>query len=75
MAKATPIITDKKTGKTLWTAEQAAKHCGCSIITWRSYLATGRTPEIVAKIGTVNLWYADEVKQWHADRPRAGKKH
>ncbi|AKK11780.1 hypothetical protein [Corynebacterium uterequi] len=66
----TPTIIDADTGRVLWLGEDCANHIGVSPATWRNYSANGRTPAYVATIlGKTRLWDADEVRQWHANRP------
>jgi predicted DNA-binding transcriptional regulator AlpA len=47
----------------LVNAATAAKLCGRSLRTWRSWDATGRTPEPV-RIGGSILWRLDEIQAW-----------
>lgn len=65
-----PIITDKDTGKELWRVKECAQHCGIKPSTWTTYAAQGRTPAPVTEFDKrTPLWFADEVKDWHANRP------
>lgn len=65
-----PKIIDADTGDELWTGADCADHIGVSYAAWRNYSANHRTPEQVAMIlGRTRLWLADEVREWHANRP------
>ena len=46
-------------------ARQAAKSCGKSLRTWRSWDAAGWIPRPV-RIGRSTLWRADELRDWVA---------
>jgi len=47
----------------LLTARQAAKTCGKSLRTWRSWDAAGKIPRPV-RIGRSTLWRAEELRRW-----------
>nr|WP_246394866.1 hypothetical protein [Corynebacterium anserum] len=64
-----PIITDSDTGRILWRTADCALHCGISEATWRSYVRNGTTPPVIAHLGHLPLWDAEEVKAWHPQRP------
>ncbi|MCQ9352634.1 hypothetical protein NQ015_06775 [Corynebacterium sp. 153RC1] len=65
-----PIITDKDTGRELWRVKECAAYIGITPATWTNYAANGRTPQKVAHLDNrTPLWDADEVKNWHANRP------
>ena len=49
----------------LVTAKQAARMCGKSLRTWRSWDAAGWIPQPV-RIGRSTLWRADELREWVA---------
>lgn len=66
----TPTIIDADTGRVLWRNIDCASHCGISSGAWTNYVANGRTPKPVAKLdGKTNLFDAEEIKAWHANRP------
>jgi len=58
-----------------WTADQCAAHIGVAHDTWRSYVSRGNAgaPKPVRHVGRTPLWNADEVRQWHAQRPGRGR--
>lgn len=63
-------IIDADTGKELWTTERCAEYIGVNRGTWRQYRTDGRIPEPAANMRrNLPLWYADDVKRWHAQRP------
>ncbi|MDT9407891.1 hypothetical protein [Corynebacterium rouxii] len=65
-----PGIIDKDTGRELWTGPECADYIGVTPATWRNYSANERTPHYVATIlGKTRLWDADEIKNWHTNRP------
>lgn len=65
-----PVIIDADTGRELWRNIDCAGHCGVTVKTWTNYVANGRTPAPVAQLdGKTNLWFADDIKTWHANRP------
>lgn len=65
-----PKIIDAETGKELWRAVECAKHCDITTRTWANYYANGRTPDPVAMLdGRSALWFAEDIKHWHANRP------
>lgn len=72
-----PIIIDQTTGRVLWRTVECAEHCGIGPRTWANYNAKGRTPPIVAHLDQrTPLWDAEEVKNWHANRPGSpGRPH
>jgi predicted DNA-binding transcriptional regulator AlpA len=47
----------------LLTARQAAKACGKSLRTWRSWDSGGMIPRAI-RIGRSTLWRADELQKW-----------
>ncbi len=47
----------------LLTAKQAARMCGKSLRTWRTWDSAGRIPRPV-RIGRSTLWRADELRAW-----------
>jgi predicted DNA-binding transcriptional regulator AlpA len=47
----------------LLTAKQAAKICGKSLRTWRTWDSAGWIPRPV-RIGRSTLWRADELRAW-----------
>jgi predicted DNA-binding transcriptional regulator AlpA len=49
----------------LLSAKRAAKVCGISLRTWRTYDSGGRIPKPV-RIGRRTLWRADELRAWVA---------
>ena len=67
----TPIIIDQDTGRLLRTGEDCANHIGVTPATWRNYSANNRTPHYVVAtiLGKTRLWDAEEVRNWHTDRP------
>ena len=66
----TPAIIDKDTGRVLWRVTECAAHCDIAASTWTTYNAQGRTPSLVTHLDKrTPLWDAEEVKQWHANRP------
>ena len=50
-------------------------HIGVAHDTWRSYVSRGNAgaPKPVRHVGRTPLWNADEVRQWHAQRPGRGR--
>ena len=65
-----PLITHPETGAVLWTTADCAAHCGITESSWRSYVRRRMPPERVGHINArTPLWFADEVKAWHAARP------
>ncbi|MEU3013329.1 hypothetical protein [Nocardia asteroides] len=60
-------------GREMWTAERCAEHIGAEVRTWQGYVkrptAKHPAPQSPFAIGRTPLWYADEVKAWHAHRP------
>ncbi|MBZ8178373.1 hypothetical protein GSS88_11350 [Corynebacterium sp. 3HC-13] len=65
-----PIYDDD--GVEFWLSEDCAHYCGIGASTWSSYVSRGQAP---APQGHLNrncaLWNVDEVKAWHASRPRS----
>ena len=47
----------------LLTAKQAARMCGKSLRTWRTWDSAGWIPRPV-RIGRATLWRADEMRAW-----------
>lgn len=69
-----PVIMDADTGRVLWRTADCAEFCGLTIRTWGAYAARGQCPASVIHLDArTPLWDAEEVRQWHAARPRAGK--
>lgn len=73
--------TEIDTRPLLVNAATAAKLCGRSLRTWRSWDATGRTPAPV-RIGGSILWRLDEIQAWveagcplRKDWPHTAKTH
>lgn len=66
-------ITETSTGRKLWRGSDCANHCGVSPSTWRSYTRAKNKinpPQPATHLDArTPLWYADEVKDWHANRP------
>ena len=63
-------ITDDETGQVLWTAHQCCEYVGVTRSTWSTYAARGQGPAPVAHLDArTPLWGADEVRDWHANRP------
>jgi predicted DNA-binding transcriptional regulator AlpA len=52
--------------KLLLTASEAAKLCGKSLRTWRSWDAAARIPRPI-RIARSLLWRADELRAWVAE--------
>jgi len=52
--------------KLLLTATEAAKLCGKSLRTWRSWDAAARVPRPI-RIARSLLWRADELRAWVAE--------
>ncbi|AWB82297.1 hypothetical protein C3B44_07980 [Corynebacterium yudongzhengii] len=47
-----------------------AAYLDVSASAWRNYNSQGRTPKPVTNLGArMPLWDANEVKEWHANRP------
>lgn len=68
-----PVITDRDTGRELWTAQQCADHADVSVVTWRSYVSRDQAPQSVSQLDSrTPLWDAGEVTEWHGKR-RAGR--
>lgn len=65
-----PIIIDEDTGRRLFNTQECANHIGVTPRTWANYHANNRTPTPVATWGkSAPLWDAEEIKQWHNNRP------
>lgn len=64
------LITNRETGRELWTKEQCAEHCGVTLGSWRTYGRLHKIPPAAAYIGNVALWDSDEIKHWNAHRIR-----
>lgn len=66
-------IIDTDTGRTLWTINDCANHCGVTTSTWRSYSRTGGKMNLPQPVAHLNkrtaLWDAEEVQAWHTARP------
>ncbi len=57
----------------LVTAKQAARMCGRSLRTWRTWDSCGLIPQPV-RMGRATLWRVDELKAWvEAGCPRRDK--
>lgn len=68
-----PVVVDKDTGRELWTARQCAEHTGTAASTWRAYVTRAQAPAPVAQLDDrTPLWDAEDVEQWHANRPGHG---
>jgi len=57
------VQTDVSVAPLLLTARQAAKTCGKSLRTWRTWDSAGWIPQPI-RIGRSTLWRADELRQW-----------
>jgi predicted DNA-binding transcriptional regulator AlpA len=60
-----PVVSETET--LLLNADDAARICGKSLRTWRSWDAAGWIPNPV-RIGRSTLWRADELRAWVAAR-------
>lgn len=59
--------------KLLVTAKEAAKLCGKSLRTWRTWDSAGWIPQPI-RIGRSTLWRLDELREWvEAGCPRRGE--
>lgn len=59
----------------LWTAAECAEHINVTPSTWRAYVAQGRTPaKMPTLVPGINMWRAEEVREWHRKRPKASKR-
>jgi predicted DNA-binding transcriptional regulator AlpA len=56
-------IDEQEVRTLLLTAKQAAKICGKSLRTWRTWDSAGWIPRPV-RIGRSTLWRADELRAW-----------
>lgn len=56
---------DDAAGPLMVTAVQAARLCGKSLRTWRTWDSAGKIPRPV-RIGRSTLWRFDELKAWVA---------
>lgn len=54
---------DEEVRPLLLTARKAAKICGKSLRTWRTWDSAGWIPKPV-RIGRSTLWRADELREW-----------
>ncbi|MFC9874895.1 hypothetical protein [Nocardia salmonicida] len=64
-----PIVID---GREMWRVEHCAAYIGVEPKTWTSYTARPPKEHPIPKpirIGRTPLWVADEIKEWHANRP------
>ena len=58
-----PIPVEPATDVLLLRPADAARICGVSVRTWRSWYAAGRVPAPV-KVGTLALWRTKELQDW-----------
>jgi excisionase family DNA binding protein len=56
----------------LSTAEAAAL-AGVAVRTWSAWVSRGRAPAPAARLGEAPGWRREDVEQWMARRPRAGR--
>lgn len=56
-------------GRTLWTVSRVVQHLGIGKATFTSYVSKGFAPAPAIELERTRLWDAEEVKQWHANRP------
>lgn len=65
------------TDRELWTTTQAAEHCGVKASTFRDYRSKSQLG-VPAPVGSQpgrggqDLYDADEIRAWHANRPGRG---
>ncbi|PRQ10833.1 hypothetical protein C1Y63_09335 [Corynebacterium sp. 13CS0277] len=64
-----PILTDRSTGRELWTSNQCATYCGITASGWVSGSHRGVYPSAVGKHGRNSVWFADEVIAWREAHP------
>lgn len=58
-------------GQVYWPMSHVLELAGISRSTWTAYVARGQAPQPRYRVDSVRLWSADEVQQWHANRPGA----
>ncbi|WP_157108978.1 hypothetical protein [Corynebacterium aquilae] len=64
-----PKITDRITGRELWTAQQCADHCNITRPGWASGSARGSYPAPAGDFHVGKVWWADEVIAWRKEHP------
>ena len=57
------MVASNEKALLLLNAAQAAKRCGCSVRTWRTWDRSGRTPPPV-RIGRSIYWRPNDLAAW-----------
>ncbi len=57
------MVTSNENPLLLLTATDAARRCGCSVRTWRTWDRSGRTP-LPIRIGRSLYWRPKELAAW-----------